>query len=218
MIVHEGLRRMVGEQEDVFYYLTVMNENYRHPALPEGAEEGILRGMHRVREIDGAQVRLLGSGTILREVEAACDLLRQDFEIPAEVWSVTSFTELRRDGLERDREARLRRRTPSAEPWVTQCLGGSEAPVVAATDYMKALPDGIRAWVPGRYEVLGHRRLRPQRLPAPPAELLRGRPPSRRRRRAAGAGRRGRRSRPSKVAEAIERYEIDVDAPDPAVS
>ena len=115
VIVHEGLRRMVGEQEDVFYYLTVMNENYRHPALPEGAEEGILRGMHRVREIDGAQVRLLGSGTILREVEAACDLLRQDFEIPAEVWSVTSFTELRRDGLECDREARLgvRRRRSS---------------------------------------------------------------------------------------------------------
>ena len=75
MIVHEGLRRMIGEQEDVFYYLTVMNENYSHPPLPEGAEEGILRGMHRIREIDGAAVRLLGSGTILREVEAAAELL-----------------------------------------------------------------------------------------------------------------------------------------------
>ena len=153
VIVHDGLRRMIGEQEDVFYYLTIMNENYRHPPLPEGAEEGILRGMHRVREIDGAKVRLLGSGTILREVEAAAELLGQDFEIPAEVWSVTSYTELRRDGLARDREERLR--GEADEPWVARCLGGSSAPVVAATDYMKALPDGIRAWVPGRFEVLG---------------------------------------------------------------
>ncbi len=153
VIVHDGLRRMVAEQEDVFYYLTIMNENYRHPPLPEGAEEGILRGMHRIREIDGARVRLLGSGTILREVEAAAELLGQDFEIPAEVWSVTSYTELRRDGLERDREERLR--GESGEPWVATCLGESTAPVVAASDYMKALPDGIRAWVPGRYEVLG---------------------------------------------------------------
>jgi pyruvate dehydrogenase E1 component len=130
-----------------------MNENYRHPPLPEGAEEGILRGMHRVREIDGAKVRLLGSGTILREVEAAAELLGQDFEIPAEVWSVTSYTELRRDGLARDREERLR--GEADEPWVARSLGGSSAPVVAATDYMKALPDGIRAWVPGRFEVLG---------------------------------------------------------------
>ena len=153
VIIQDGLRRMIGEQEDVFYYLTIMNENYRHPPLPEGAEEGILRGMHRVREIDGAKVRLLGSGTILREVEAAAELLGQDFEIPAEVWSVTSYTELRRDGLARDREERLR--GEADEPWVARSLGGSSAPVVAATDYMKALPDGIRAWVPGRFEVLG---------------------------------------------------------------
>ena len=153
VIIQDGLRRMIGEQEDVFYYLTIMNENYRHPPLPEGAEEGILRGMHRVREIDGAKVRLLGSGTILREVEAAAELLGQDFEIPAEVWSVTSYTELRRDGLARDREERLH--GEADEPWVARSLGGSSAPVVAATDYMKALPDGIRAWVPGRFEVLG---------------------------------------------------------------
>jgi pyruvate dehydrogenase E1 component len=153
VIIHDGLRRMVAEQEDVFYYLTIMNENYRHPALPEGAEEGILRGMHRVREIDGARVRLLGSGTILREVEAAAELLGQDFEIPAEVWSVTSYTELRREGLARDRERRLR--GEAAQAWVERCLGGSTEPVVAASDYMKALPDGIREWVPGRYEVLG---------------------------------------------------------------
>jgi pyruvate dehydrogenase E1 component len=145
---------MIGEQEDVFYYLTVMNENYRHPALQPGAEEGILRGMHRLREIEGAQVRLLGSGTILREVEAAAQLLGSDFNIPADVWSVTSFSELRRDGLACDREARLRGGEPRA-PWVAQCLGGSDAPVIASTDYVKALPDGIRAWVPARYEVLG---------------------------------------------------------------
>ncbi len=153
VIIHDGLRRMVAEQEDVFYYLTVMNENYRHPPLPEGSEEGILRGMHRVREIDGAKVRLLGSGTILREVEAAAELLGQDFEIPAEVWSVTSYTELRRDGLRIERERRLR--GEAEDPWVVRCLGGDGGPVVAATDYMKALPDGIRAWVPGRFEVLG---------------------------------------------------------------
>jgi pyruvate dehydrogenase E1 component len=153
VIVHDGLRRMVSEQEDVFYYLTIMNENYRHPPLPDGAEEGILRGMHRIRQIDGAKVRLLGSGTILREVEAAAELLGQDFEIPAEVWSVTSYTELRREGLARDRVERLRGET--RDIWVETCLGGSRAPVVAASDYMKALPDGIRAWVPGRFEVLG---------------------------------------------------------------
>jgi pyruvate dehydrogenase E1 component len=154
VIVHDGLRRMVGEQEDVFYYLTVMNENYRHPALAPGSEEGILRGMHRLREIEGAQVRLLGSGTILREVEAAAQLLGSDFNIPADVWSVTSFTELRRDGLSCDREVRLRG-GERRRPWVEECLGDSDAPVVASTDYVRAVPDGIRAWVPARYEVLG---------------------------------------------------------------
>src|SRR5690606_14480261 len=107
VIVQDGLRRMIGEQEDVFYYITVMNENYRHPAMPDGAEEGILKGMLRVRAADGAKVRLLGSGTILREVEAAADLLSEDHGIPAEVWSVTSYIELRREGLAIEREARL---------------------------------------------------------------------------------------------------------------
>jgi pyruvate dehydrogenase E1 component len=153
VIVQDGLRRMIGEQEDVFYYLTIMNENYRHPPLPDGAEEGILRGMHPVREMDGAKVRLLGSGTILREVEAAAELLGQDFEIPAEVWSVTSYTELRREGIRLHREHRLR--GDAETPWVVQCLGSERTPVVAASDYMKALPDGIREWVPGRFEVLG---------------------------------------------------------------
>ena len=216
VIVHDGLRRMVAEQEDVFYYLTVMNENYPHPALPEGAEEGILRGMHRVHGEDGAQVRLLGSGTILREVEAAAELLASDFGIKAEVWSVTSWTELRRDGLRRDREARLQP-GDGPLPWVTQCLEGSDAPVIAATDYMKALPDGIRAWVPGRYDVLGtdgfgrsdfRRHLRGffevDRRHVAVAAL----------RSLAAAGT----VKSSAPDDAISRYEIDPEAPDPAVS
>ncbi len=108
MIIQEGLRRMVAEQEDVFYYLTLMNENYVHPAMPEGAEEGILRGMYLLRDAGSPRskkprVQLLGSGTILREVLAAAELLEQDFGVLADVWSVTSFTELRRDGIEIER-------------------------------------------------------------------------------------------------------------------
>ncbi len=217
MIVHEGLRRMVAEQEDVFYYLTVMNENYPHPKLPQGSEEGILRGMYRLREADGAAVRLLGSGTILREVEAAADLLASDFGVAAEVWSVTSWTELRRDGLRWDRERRLKPDAEPGRPWVTECLAGVEAPVVAATDYMKALPDGVRAWVPGPFDVLGTDGF--------------GRSDYRRhlrgffevdRRHVALAALRALAAegsvKPSVAAEAIERYEIDPRAPDPAVS
>ena len=158
VIVHDGLRRMVAEQEDVYFYVTIMNENYAQPPMPEGAQEGILRGMHRVREGDRehpAHVRLLGAGTILREVLAAADLLSDDFGVPAEVWSVTSFTELRREGLSADRTARLHPEEPGPRPWVARSLGDHGGPVVAATDYVKALPDGIRSWVPGRYEVLG---------------------------------------------------------------
>ncbi|HEU4977085.1 MAG TPA: pyruvate dehydrogenase (acetyl-transferring), homodimeric type, partial [Baekduia sp.] len=158
VIVHDGLRRMVAEHEDVFYYVTVMNENYAQPAMPDGAEEGILRGMHRVAAAPSgtAQVRLLGSGTILREVLAGAELLREDFGVEADVWSVTSFTELRRDGMAVERRNRLH---PTAEPeraYVEQCLGGADgAPVVAATDYIRTLADGIRPWVRAPYTVLG---------------------------------------------------------------
>jgi pyruvate dehydrogenase E1 component len=217
VIVQDGLRRMVGEQEDVFYYLTLMNENYRHPPLPEGAEEGILRGMHRVREIDGAEVQLMGSGTILREVEAAAELLGSDFGVPADVWSVTSYTELRREGLRRDREARLHPGSHPEDPWVTRCLGASGAPVVAATDYVKALPDGIRAWVPGRFEVLGtdgfgrsdyRRNLRGffevdrHHVTVAALHAL------------AAEGS----IEPSKISEAMSKYGVEADAPDPVVS
>ncbi len=159
VIVQDGLRRMLKDQRDVFYYLTLLNENYAHPAMPEGAEKGILRGMHRIREAGartkGPRVQLLGSGAILREVMAAADLLLEDYGVHADVWSVTSFTALRRDGIEADRWNRLH---PTEEPrasYVEQQLGDAGGPVIAATDYMRAFADGIRAWVPGRYEVLG---------------------------------------------------------------
>jgi pyruvate dehydrogenase E1 component len=155
VIVHDGMRRMLTEHEDVFYYLTVMNENYAMPAMPEGAEAGILRGMHVVAEGDDAKVQLLGSGTILREVLAGAGLLREDFGVASDVWSVTSYTELRRDGMEAERHNRLH---PTAEPrrsFVEESLGARTGPVIAATDYIRALPDSIRPWVDAPFTVLG---------------------------------------------------------------
>jgi pyruvate dehydrogenase E1 component len=157
VIVQDGLRRMLGEQEDVFFYLTVENENYRQPAMPEGAEEGILRGLHRVRGGgEDAQVQLLGCGAILNEVLAGAELLAADWDIEADVWSATSLTELRRDALEAEREARLNAGRDGFEPrvpWVRQCL--DERPVVAATDYLRAWADGIRPFVDGPWVSLG---------------------------------------------------------------
>jgi pyruvate dehydrogenase E1 component len=159
VIIQDGMRRMLGEQEDVFYYLTLMNENYVHPPMPEGAREGILRGMYLLREARGrpgaARVQLLGSGTILGEVIAAAELLESDYDIDADVWSVTSFTELRRDGIEVERHNMLHPLDDPRRPYVTEALEGRGGPVVASTDYIRALPDQIRQWVPGRYRVLG---------------------------------------------------------------
>jgi pyruvate dehydrogenase E1 component len=157
VIVHEGLRRMHAEQEDVYYYVTTMNENYPQPAMPDGAAEGIVRGMHRIREADGgaAKLRLLGSGTILREVLAGADLLAADWDVQAEVWSVTSFTELHRDGIAADRWNRLHPTDAPRASYVQESLGATGTPVVAATDYMRALAELIRPWVDGRYTVLG---------------------------------------------------------------
>jgi pyruvate dehydrogenase E1 component len=155
VIVHDGLRRMLAEHEDVFYYLTVMNENYAQPAIPEGAEAGILRGMHPIAESADAKIQLLGSGTILREVLAGAELLREDFGVESDVWSVTSYTELRRDGMEAERYNRLH---PGAEPrssFVEESLGMRNGPVVAATDYVRSLPDSIRPWVDAPFTVLG---------------------------------------------------------------
>jgi len=157
VIVQDGLRRMHAEQEDVYYYVTLMNENYAHPAMPEGAEGGILKGMYRLREgAEGSpRVQLLGSGTILREVIAGADLLAGDFGVQADVWSCPSFTELRREGLEADRWNMLHPTAPPRRSYVEECLADTEGPVIASTDYMKAFADQIRPFVPRRYRVLG---------------------------------------------------------------
>jgi pyruvate dehydrogenase E1 component len=158
VIIQDGLRRMMHDQEDVFYYITLMNENYEHPAMPEGAETGILKGMHLLSEGDSAakhRVQLLGSGTILREVIAGADLLAQDYGIAADIWSCPSFTELRREAMDAERWSMLHPQEKARVPWVTQCLNGRPGPVIAASDYLKAFADQIRAWVPGRCRVLG---------------------------------------------------------------
>jgi pyruvate dehydrogenase E1 component len=159
VIIRDGLRRMYQEQESVYFYITVMNENYVHPAMPKGAEEGILRGMYLLRSTSGPdntlRVRLLGSGTILREVEAAAEILSRDYGVDSDIWSVTSFNELARDGHDSDRWNRLHPEEEPRKSYVQMCLENSEGPVVAATDYMKWYADQIRAWVPGQYHVLG---------------------------------------------------------------
>jgi pyruvate dehydrogenase E1 component len=218
VIMHDGLKRMVERQENVFYYITCMNENYRHPPMPDGAEEGILRGAYRVREGGKGRIRvqLLGSGTILREALAAGRLLEEDFDIPADVWSVTSFNGLRREGLEVERWNRLH---PGEEPrtsYVRDCFSGSEGPFVAATDYMAAVPDQIRQWIPGHYVTLGtdgfgrsdgrdalrrHFEVERRQIVVAALDAL------------AADGKIDR----ATVAKAIERYEIDPDKPDPVM-
>ena len=155
VIMQDGLRRMVAQEEDVYFYVTVMNENYAHPAMPEGAQEGILRGLHPVRDAEEPDVQLLGAGTILNEVIAGADLLREDFGVEAGVWSVTSFSELARDGMAVARRNRLH---PTQEPdvsWVGRCLGGHAGPVIAASDYVRAVGEQIRPYVLRDYTVLG---------------------------------------------------------------
>ena len=157
VIIHAGMRRMYREQENIFYYITCMNENYAHPAMPDGAEQGIVNGMYRVRSADGdgLRVQLFGSGTILREALAAAKVLEQQFDVAADVWSVTSYSELRREGIDCDR---WNRRNPTATgrtPYVGTCLEGIDGPFIAASDYMRIVPDQIRQWVPRRFVVLG---------------------------------------------------------------
>jgi pyruvate dehydrogenase E1 component len=158
VIIQDGLRRMYAEQEDVYYYITLMNENYEHPGMPKGAQDGIIKGMYLLQpapaDATGPRVQLLGSGTILREVIAAAELLA-GYGVSADIWSCPSFTELRREGLEVERWNLLHPDQPAHKAYVTQCLEGREGPVIAATDYIKAFADGIRAFVPGRYRVLG---------------------------------------------------------------
>jgi pyruvate dehydrogenase E1 component len=144
VLIAEGMRRMHAEQEDVFFYLTLMNENYPHPPMPGGVEEGIRRGAYLLTQRDGARVQLMGSGTILREAQAAAELLATDFDVPANVWSATSFTELRRDGMAAERHNRLHPGEAARVPFVSAMLEGHDGPIVAATDYIRAFPDQIR--------------------------------------------------------------------------
>ena len=163
VIIQDGMRRMYAEQEDIFYYLTVMNENYAHPVMPKGAEVGIIKGMYLLKgqgtrgKGQGKKpcVQLMGSGTILREVIAAAELLEKDFGVAADIWSVTSFNELRREGLDCERWNMLHPEAPRRASYVEQCLVERNGPVIAATDYIKAYADQIRPYIPGRYKVLG---------------------------------------------------------------
>ena len=160
VIVADGLRRMYGEQEDVYYYITVMNENYEHPAMPEGSEAHILKGMYKFR--DGAKakakqprVQLLGSGTIFREVIAAADLLRADWGVESDIWGCPSFNELARDGQAVTRWNLLNPLETPRVSHVEALLKDSAGPVVAATDYVKLFSEQIRPFVPRRYVTLG---------------------------------------------------------------
>ena len=158
VIVRDGLRRMIGNQEDVYYYITVLNENYVHPALPEGAEAGIVAGLYLLRgsaDLESPRVQLLGSGAILREVLAAADLLAADFSIAADVWSATSYNELRREGLAAERWNMLHPDAEPRVPFVTAQLETRPGPVIAASDYLKSHADGIRPFVPKRFHALG---------------------------------------------------------------
>jgi pyruvate dehydrogenase E1 component len=158
VIIQDGLRRMFKDQEDVYYYITLMNENYTHPAMPQGAEDGIRRGMYLFRaaaDTKAPRVQLLGSGTILREVIAGADLLAQDFGIAADIWSCPSFNELRREGVETDRWNLLHPAAAPRKSYVEQCLAQRQGPVIASTDYMRAFADQIRPYVPRRYVCLG---------------------------------------------------------------
>lgn len=155
VIIHDGMRRMFAEQENVFYYIAVMNENYAHPAMPAGVEDGIVKGMYLLHGKDDATIQLLGSGAILREVIAAAELLSKQYAVEANVWSVTSFNELRRDGLDCARWNLLHPDATPRKGYVESTLADYSGPVVAATDYMKIYADQIREFVPHAYRCLG---------------------------------------------------------------
>jgi len=160
VLIQHGLKRMLTDQEDVFFYLTLLNESYEHPPMPLGVEDGIVRGMYLFREAPKAagrhKVQLLGSGAILREVIAAAELLANDWDVSAEIWSVTSFTELAREARDVERWNMLHPTETPRTPYVTERLSEfGEGPVIASTDYMKLFAEQIRSYVPGRYRVLG---------------------------------------------------------------
>jgi pyruvate dehydrogenase E1 component len=159
VIVREGIRRMFENREDVFYYLTVYNETYPHPAMPEGAEEGILKGIYLFKKSDAAKpkarVQLLGSGPMLNEALKAQQILAEKYAVAADVWSVTSYNELRREALKVERWNRLHPAEPAKKPFVQETLEGTEGPIIAASDFMKVVQDQIAPWLPGRLVSLG---------------------------------------------------------------
>ncbi|MCH2168341.1 MAG: pyruvate dehydrogenase (acetyl-transferring), homodimeric type [Oceanicola sp.] len=158
VIVQHGLQRMFAEQEDVFFYLTLMNENYAHPEMPMGAEEGIIKGIYRMQKTakpGKKHVNLMGSGTILVQAIKAAEMLKEDFGVTADIWSCTSFNELARDCQDTVRFNRLNPLAEQRTSYLSQTLAGVEGPFIAATDYMKNYAEQVRACVPGRYTVLG---------------------------------------------------------------
>src|SRR5699024_2366655 len=151
VIVHHGLQEMYANDADVFYYITMMNENYAHPAMPEGVEDDIIRGMYRFsksKKRSQKRVQLMGCGTILNEVIAAGELLEADWNVAADIWSVPSFTQLRRDGLEVERWNRLHPEAKPRQSFVEQQFADAKGPAIAATDYIKTYADLIRSYMP----------------------------------------------------------------------
>ena len=157
VIVQDGIRRMHDEDESIFYYITVENESYVQPPMPESeiVREGILRGIYPLVPCEAPQIRLFGSGPILNEVRRAQQILRDDFDVRADVWSVTSYTELRREALQTDRWNRLHPFEQQRASWLESSLDGCDAPIVAATDYTASLPDLVARWLPGPLTALG---------------------------------------------------------------
>jgi pyruvate dehydrogenase E1 component len=162
VILQDGLERMYADGESVFYYITLLNENYPHPSMPKGIEEDICKGMYLFQKAPKARgksakpcVQLLGSGSILREVIAGAELLSEDFGVVADIWSTTSFNELRRDGMATERWNRLHPTAKPKQSHVERCLEERQGPVIASTDYMRAVADQIRPYVPRRYLTLG---------------------------------------------------------------
>ena len=157
VIMQDGLKRMIENQEDVFYYITLMNENYSHPEMPKGVEADIIKGMYpfSTSKIKGEKVQLMGSGVILREVIEAQKILENDYGISADVWSVTSFNELRKDALEIDRWNRMNPDKPQKESHITKHLKKAEGPIIASTDYMKSFAEQIAVFLPHTFVALG---------------------------------------------------------------
>ena len=159
VIITDGLKRMYQDKENVFYYITTMNENYVHPEMPVGAEEGIVKGIYKLHEgkknVKKLKVQLMGAGSILREVEAAAELLKDDWGVESDVWSVTSVNELARDGQRAERWSLMHPTETPQKPYVTEVLESAGGPFIISTDYMKSYSEQLRPYIPGKYVVLG---------------------------------------------------------------